>query len=52
MPPDGYTTVAIWNKTAAKLAKLVVSHDMGVSLKRLILYLMLPVSRKHYQKPS
>jgi hypothetical protein len=28
MPPDGYTTVTISDKTAAKLADLVVTHDL------------------------
>lgn len=29
MPPDGYTTVTISDETAAKLAELVVTHDLG-----------------------
>jgi len=29
MPPDGYTTVTVWDETAAKLAEFVVSHDIG-----------------------
>lgn len=29
MPPDGYTTITIPDETAAKLADLVVAHDLG-----------------------
>lgn len=29
MPPDGYTMVTIPDESAAKLAELVVTHDLG-----------------------